>query len=274
MLRSTRLLSAVVMSLGAIVAAGAQAPETAEEYQGPAAEQFLTKARIRQVRPIGEGITAPQKVTLEMNGVTRSAAFKSIDEKRSGFTRVGPGAPEANFQDSWQLEIPAYTIDRIIGLGWVPATVERRVGQNLGSLQWWVESMMPEAKRLADKLEPPDAEDWNRKVFKMRLFDQLICNTDRHSNNILITKDWDLRLIDHSRSFRPNEELREPEKLTRFSRSLLDGIQRLEYTDLKKRTSRYLTDPQVRAVMKRRDAILALAKAAVAARGEAAVIYP
>ena len=205
-------------------ATGAPAQETAAQYQGPAAEQFLLKARIRQVRAIGEGVTAPQKVTLELDGVTRFAAFKNIDEKRDGFTRVGSGPPEANFQDSWQTEIPAYTVDLIIGLGWVPATVERRVGTNIGSLQWWVEVMMPEAERLKQKLDPPDAEEWNRRVMKMRLFDQLICNVDRHSNNILITKDWDLRLIDHSRSFRPVNELREPEKLTRFSKALLEGL--------------------------------------------------
>lgn len=284
---SRRLLGTLLLAVTAFAVTGAQEPqttapqapaapaqETADQYQGPAAEQFLLKARIRQVRPIGEGVTAPQKVTLELDGVTRFAAFKIIDEKKDGFTKVGPGPPEAHFQDSWQTEIPAYTVDRIIGLGWVPATVERRIGTNVGSLQWWVEVMMPEAERLKQKLEPPDAEEWNRRIMKMRMFDQLIYNVDRHANNIQITKDWDLRLIDHSRSFRPFNELREPEKLTRFSKALLSGLEKLEYADVKKQTGRYLTDPQIRSMFKRRDAILALAKAAVAARGEAAVIFP
>jgi hypothetical protein len=108
----------------------------------------------------------------------------------------------------------------------------------------------------------------------MYLFDELIANVDRHLNNIKITADFDLRLIDHSRSFRTTPELRNPDRLTRFSRSLLDGIKKLEYPDLRKRTVRWLDDGQIRAVLTRRDAIVALANKAIAEKGEAAVIYP
>ena len=161
-----------------------------------------------------------------------------------------------------------------IGLGMVPATIERRVQNKIGSLQWWVTSMMPEAERSKQKLEPPDKEAWERVVLKMRLFDQLIYNVDRHSNNILVTHDFDLRLIDHSRSFRAQKALRNPEQLTRFSKSLLEGIKRLTYEELRKQTSKYLVDAQIRTVIQRRDAILELAAKLVAEKGEAAVIYP
>lgn len=248
--------------------------ETAAHYQGPAAEEFLKKAKIVRVRAIGTGVTLPEKVTLELDGVERSAAFKSIDEKRLGITQLSQGPPEVNFQDSWQTEIPAYVVDRIIGLGMVPATIERRVNNKVGSLQWWVTSMMPEAERAKQKVEPPDKEAWEREVFKMRLFDQLIYNVDRHANNILVTHDFKLRLIDHSRSFRAQKTLRNPEQLTRFSKSLLEGLERLTYQDLKKQTSKYLVDAQIKTVIDRRDAILALAKKLVTEKGEAAVIYP
>jgi hypothetical protein len=108
----------------------------------------------------------------------------------------------------------------------------------------------------------------------MVLFDRLIFNVDRHLNNVLVTKDFDLRLIDHSRSFRPWTELKDATPLTRFSQSLLDGLRRLEYGDLRTKLGRYLVDEQIRGLLARRDAILALARAAVAERGEAAVLYP
>jgi hypothetical protein len=256
--------------------AATQAPvlETADQYQGLAAEEFLKKAKVVRVRAIGTGVTLPEKATLELNGVERFAAFKTIDEKRMGITQLSAGAPEVNFQDSWQTEIPAYTIDKIIGLGMVPATIERRINNKVGSLQWWVVSMMPEAERAKQKLNAPDQEAWDREVLRMRLFDQLIYNVDRHANNILITHDYRLRLIDHSRSFRAQKTLRNPEQLTRFSKSLLDGIERLTYADLRKQTGRYLIDAQIKTVIERRDAILALAKKLVAEKGEAAVIYP
>ena len=248
--------------------------ETAAQYQGAAAEEFLRKAKIVRVRPIGTGVTLPEKVTLELDGVERFAAFKTIDEKRQGITQLSTGPPEVNFQDSWQTEIPAYVVDMIIGLGMVPATIERRIQNKVGSLQWWVTSMMPEAERAKQKVEPPDREAWDREVLKMRLYDQLIYNVDRHANNILITQDFHLRLIDHSRSFRAQKALRNPEQLTRFSKSLLEGLKRLNYEEFKKQTSKYLIDAQIRTMLQRRDAILELAAKLVAEKGEAAVIYP
>jgi hypothetical protein len=133
---------------------------------------------------------------------------------------------------------------------------------------------MSEAERRKQNATPPDLEAWNRTYQKMELFDQLIFNVDRHLKNVLVTVDFDLRLIDHSRSFRAWNELRNPERVTRFSRSVLDGLRKLEYADLRKRVGRYLVDDQIRGLLARRDAILALAATQVAERGEAAVLYP
>jgi hypothetical protein len=267
----------VAAGTAAVLAAqapGPPAPETAATYQGAAAEQFLAKAKVKEIRNIGVGVTLPQRVTLELNGVTHQAAFKTIDEKRIGVTQLGGAPPDLNFQDSWQTEIPAYVVDTIIGLGMVPATVERRIGSRIGSLQWWVISMMPEAERATLRRQPPDQEAWDREVLKMRLFDALIANVDRHANNILVTEDFQLRLIDHSRSFRPIRELRDADKLTRFSRSLLTGLERLEQQDLRKRVGRYLSSAQISTMLRRRDTILERARTLVAERGEAVVIYP
>jgi hypothetical protein len=247
--------------------------ETADQFQGPEAERFLTRARVRAMRDIGTGVTRPQRATLELDGVERFAAFKTIDEKKLGISQF-KGGSEMNFQDSWKCEIPAYLIDRMIGLRLVPATVERSINGQVGSLQWWIQSAMSEAERRDKNVLPPDPEEFERRRLKMYLFDELIANVDRHLNNIKITSDFDLRLIDHSRSFRATKELREPARLTRFSRALLDGIRKLEYQDLRKRTVRWLDEGQIRAILARRDAILALADKAIAAKGEAAVIYP
>jgi len=248
--------------------------ETAAQYQGPDAERLLSKGRVSGMRRLGRGVTSPYIVTLDLDGVRHDAVFKTIDERRLGLTQLRGGVTELNFQDSWQTEVPAYVVDTIIGLGMVPATLERRINNQVGSLQWWVASMMTEAERAAQQRQPPDTDAWEQLVLKMRLFDALICNTDRHANNILVTADFQLRLIDHSRSFRPEDTLRNPDALTRFSRSLLDGLAKLELQDLRRRVGRYLDGGQLGAVIKRRDAILALARQRIAERGEAAVIYP
>lgn len=262
-----------LLAIGLVSWTALVAQETAEVFQGEAVEQFLLKARVTALRPIPVGVTAPRRATLELDGVTHFAAFKTIDESKTGYTALSRGG-EINFQDSWRTEIPAYEVDKIIGLGMVPATVEREVNNQRGSLQFWVTSMMAEAERVKKKVTAPDVEEWNRLMFKVRLFDNLIYNTDRHLNNILVTKDFQIRLIDHSRSFRPFDELRAPKDLTRFSQSLLEGIQRLEEKDLTKRVGQLLTPFQIRALLKRRDLILALAKTMVAQKGEATTLYP
>lgn len=250
------------------------APETAAVFQGPAAEELLLKGKIISSRPLGEGVTRPYRVELEYNGVNRSAIFKSIDVRKAGVTVLADGSSDIDFQDSWQTEIAAYTIDRIIGLGLVPATVERRaVDGKVGSLQFFVEHMSTEADRLEKKQNPPDMDDWNEQIMTTRLFDQLIANVDRHLKNILVTKEFKLRLIDHSRAFRENRSLTKPELLTRFSRSLLEGIKKLEKKDLQKQVGKYLTSGQIDRLLSRRDAILALAAKHVKEKGEAAVLY-
>ena len=260
-------------SAPAAVATAATPQETWEQFQGPAAEQFLLKARLRSIKNLGTGVTLPQRAELELDGVQHSAVFKTIDDRKGGVTKLQRSS-EINFQDSWQLEVAGYALDRIIGLRMVPATVERTLNGKTGSLQWWVQSAMSEAERRKQNVTPPDLEAWNRTYQKMVLFEQLIFNVDRHLNNVLVTQDFDLRLIDHSRSFRAWNELRDPKLLTRFSRSVLDGMRKLEYADLRKRVGRYLVDGQIRGLLARRDAILALAAAQVAERGEAAVLYP
>jgi hypothetical protein len=276
MTAARRLVASLTLALIAWsipAARGQEALETAAQFQGAAAERFLARARVRAMRDIGTGVTLPQRATLELDGTERWAVFKTIDIKKPGITQFGRGS-EMNFQDSWKCEIPAYVVDLMIGLKMVPATVERTINGQQGSLQWWIQSVMSEADRLDKRVAPPDPEAFERRMLKMHLFDELIANVDRHLNNVRITADFDLRLIDHSRSFRATRELKDPARLTRFSRSLLDAIATLDYRELRDRTVRWLEDGQIRAVLIRRDAILALAKQAVAEKGEAAVIYP
>jgi hypothetical protein len=265
-----------VLALSACMCALPNAQEqTTEAFQGEAIERFLATARVIAIEPIGMGITDPDRVTLELDGVTHDAVYKDIDdEPRPGGTEV-EGGFIASLQDSYRLEIAAYVVDRIIGLGMVPATIKRRIRGYDGSLQWWVDSKMTEAGRIKQGIDPPDRLAWNQEVLKLRLFDRLIYNIDRNLDNLLITETFEIRLIDHSRSFQNFARLRNPEQLTMFSRSLLKGLERLEYEDLKERLGEpnYLLDGQIRALLERRDLILELAEQRVAELGEEAVLY-
>jgi len=132
---------------------------------------------------------------------------------------------------------------------------------------------MNEEERLKKKLSAPNGIAWNQQVAKLRLWDNLIYNTDRNMGNLLITEDWKIRLIDHSRTFRPFDQLKDPNTLTIFSRSLLAKLEELNEPLLKEHLGKYLTPYQIQGLLKRRDAILARSRELIAAKGAGAVLY-
>ena len=110
-----------------------------------AAEEFLTKAKVTASKELGEGITRPLKLTLELDGKTHFAVYKNSEERKFGVQTMADGSSEIGYQDSSNGNccLPARSDDRPRQ---VPATVERKVNGSTGSVQWFVESMMPESE--------------------------------------------------------------------------------------------------------------------------------
>jgi hypothetical protein len=244
-----------------------------DQLQAPETERFLHDGKILKLGETLGGVTRSRQATLEFNGQTRFAVWKTIDQKRTGVTKLGAAGYEINFQDTWKNEVPAYELDKLLGLGMVPATVSRRYQNAEGALTAWVDLGMSEAERLQKQLRPPDSAAWSRKMANVTLFDNLIYNIDRHANNIYITANWDIILIDHSRSFRSFSELRTESDLRRFSRSILAALERIDHATLDEKMSKYLDGGQIDALMARREAILARARRLVREQGEAAVLF-
>ena len=156
----------------------------------------------------------------------------------------------------------------------VPAAVARTYRNTEGALIAWVDLGMSEAERLKKQLPPPDSAAWSQNMANVQLFDNLIYNIDRHSNNIWITKNWDIILIDHSRSFRPFNELRpSPSSAASPGRCSPRWKSSIAPPSTQK-MSKYLDGPQIEALLARRDAILARARRLVKEQGEAAVLFP
>jgi hypothetical protein len=261
------------LAVSVLAAQSAAVPQQAA-FQGAELESFLQTANVVGMKSIGRGVTLPQKATLSLNGTTHDAAWKTIDESKSGLTQLAGGQTEIDFEDTYRAECAAYQLDRLLHLDMVPATVERIVNGHRGSMQFWIAPNIPEADRYKKKLQPPDVEAWNRQMYKVRVFDNLIYNTDRNLNNILITPDWQIRLIDHSRAFRKPGTLRDMKSLTRFSRSLLAAMQTLDEPTLQERLGRFISVYQIRGILQRRDKIEELAKQLAAQKGEGLVYYP
>jgi len=239
-------------------------------------EEFLKTAAITaaEQRTGSEAVTNPYQLTLEKDGVKHFALWKDIDKAERGLP------------DRWRYEIAAYRMDRLLGLNMVPLTIERRYNENRGSLQLWEESQF-NLKTKNDKkigVPPRYSFGWNRAIFLQRAFDNLIANDDRHANNILITQDWRMVLIDHSRSFRTSKKFTEkliwtekhpegPRLMKELPRAFVEKLKGLTAEAIRGAVGEFLDEDEIKAVLLRRDLILAEIDRLIKKNGEENTIY-
>jgi hypothetical protein len=229
-------------------------------------ESFLRTADIIKAERTSQGITLPIRLTLSDGRRQCHATFKSIDEHKRGITQLS-GSTEYDFKDSWKYEVAAYELDKLLGLDMVPVTVMRTYNTRRGSLQFWVEDCMDEGERRKKKLEPPNPVYWNWQIITARLFDRLLYNIDRNLGNLLITPDWKLVLIDHSRTFKNVDYLKSPEGMQYFSRSLMDRLAGLDKEIVEQCCGDYLTSFEIESMLKRRDRIMEIYRRLVKEKG-------
>lgn len=218
-------------------------------------ERFLLEAKVIRTRNIGKGVTNALRATLTDGTITHDAQIQTVDESRT----TGPTSRgmELNFRDNWAFNVAAYRLDRLIGLNLIPVSIERRHGTKAAAFTWWVDDvMMEEGERLKKSIQPPSPARWNETMQLVRLFDQLISNVDRNMGNLLITKDWRVWAIDHTRSFRLHKTLPKPENISRCDRQVMEALKRLDKPTLERELGRWLTNWELEAVLARRDEIV------------------
>jgi hypothetical protein len=258
----------VVLCLAVLSQAAAQEPNLTEQEM----KQFLLHAKIINAKHTSKGVTSPWRLTLSDGKLTHDAAFQSINESTRNVEVAGK--TEFEFRDSYHYSIAAYELAKLLGIGdMIPVYVQRQWNGNSGSLSWWVPSKMDEATRRKDNIQPPDLNAWNKQLNKMWVFSELVYDTDRNQTNMLITEDWKLWMIDFSRAFRRWRDLLEPGHLSMCDRQLLANLRQLKEADVLEKTKPHLTKDQVKALMARRDKIVAFFDKQIAQKGESAVLY-
>lgn len=271
------------LGLALLVAAFALAspPAVAQNPPAPALTRdemrsFLRTARIVRWRDTGKGVTRPVRLTLSDGRLTHDAVFQSIDEQSTVANLRGAkgSSVELGFVDSYRYNLAAEAVATLVGLDhMMPVHVERRWNARVGSLSWFVDTLMDEGERLKAGVKPPDAEGWNRQMYRMRVFAALVRDTDRNLGNVLITPDWRVMMIDFTRAFRLHDTLPTPEDLNRCDRDLLARLPSLSKAGIKAAVRDDLTPGEIDALLKRRDRLVAHFARLVAERGEAGVLY-
>jgi hypothetical protein len=218
-------------------------------------EEFLLKAEVVRTRTSKKGVTGTIQATLSDGTLTHDAQIQTVDERKAQF--VSATGTEFNFRDSWAFNVAGYRLDRLLGMNMVPVSVSRYWRSQQAAFTWWIDDvLMEEGDRLKKKLQPPNPTAWNQQMQIVRLFDQLIANVDRNMGNLVITRDWRVWPIDHTRAFRTYTSLASPKNVTRTDRALLERLKALDHAALNAATAKYLTSFEIEAVLKRRDAIV------------------
>ncbi len=240
-------------------------------------EEFLKTAETTaQEQPFSEreAVTRPWVLTLEKDGITKRALWKNPEGRMKGY------------MENWKWEIAAYRLDKYLGLSMVPPTVERRFQGDRGSCQLWVDAWISLKDKYEQNIKIPSYKvfPWNRALFLQRAFDNLIANEDRHQNQYLITKDWRMILIDHSRSFRTSkkfikkliydEKYKEgPRLMKELPRAFYEKIKALNSELISDTVGEYLTDKEIEAVLIRKDLIIKWVDNRIKELGEDKVLY-
>jgi hypothetical protein len=262
------ILAAVVCLTCPRWVVGADEPTLSKEQ----IKQFLLTAKVVGSKSASKGITGTSRLTLSDGTVTHDASFQGVDEHKP-VKQLAMGT-ELNFVDSYKYNIAAYALAELIGMDdMLPVYVERKWKGQAGSLSWWLPVKMDEVERHKQKLTAPDADAWNNQMYKIRVFDQLVSDSDPNLTNVLIGEDWKIWRIDFTRAFRVNKDVKEPKDLVRCDRQLLEKLKALDANALTEKTKNYLTKDEVKGVMARRDKIVAQFQKMIAEKGEDEVLY-
>jgi hypothetical protein len=277
--RSAVLLIAVVTwfaTAHALAQAPASTPPAAPGLTRDEMRQFLLTAKVTRSRDIGKGVTRPLRLTLTDGTLTHDAAFQSVDEvsRFENLRGTGGVGAELNLVDAYRYNLAAESLAVALGLEeMVPVHVERRWNGRIGALSWWVDTMMDEAERRQKGVQPPNADAWNRQMYRMRVFAALVRDTDRNLGNVLVTPDWRIVMIDFTRAFRIQPLLGDTAALPRCDRALLTRMQGLTAEGVKQIVMEQLTPSEINSVIKRRDLLVTHFQQLALKRGEAAVFY-
>jgi hypothetical protein len=273
-IHSPALMVLVCLCLwGGISASGQSSLNNEPNLTNQQKEEFLLKAKVIANKQSGKGITHPYKLTLSDGTITHDASFQPVDEHVFK-KEFADGTTEYNFVDSYVYNIAGYRLAQMVGMDdMVPPYVERRWNGMTGSLSWWIPWKWDGAIKQQQGLRAPDVDAWNKQMYKVRVFDQLIYDTDPNLTNVLITEDWKIWRIDFTRAFRHYNTLLDPRDLVMCDRQLLAKLKELNFDQVYARTQPYLNKTEVKTMLARRDKIVAHFEKLVAQKGEGAVLY-
>ena len=224
-------------------------------------ETFIKTAPIVKVEDIPIGVTRPRHGFFAPGSPVGGVAIKALRPSR-----------DTGYLESYQSEIAAYEIDRLLALDMVPVTVERQFEGKTVSAQLWVDGAVQRNSLKGE--QAPDPVDWTRQTRRWIVFHNLVANVDPNQGNLLVVRDpnWQLVLVDHSRAFTNITKL-VFEQMSAIDRPFFERLKALDKATLDAKIGKLVLDGS-RSILQRRDLIVAQLERIAKAKGEAAVFTP
>jgi hypothetical protein len=217
-------------------------------------EELLRTAEVSRVEVIPIGVTRP-RVAFVAPGLPFS---------RMAWKTLKPGTYKG-FYESYRSEIAAYELDKLVGLGMVPPSVERHIKDEVGAAILWVENV--KGWEVKNPVSGPDKRAWARQLVRQKMFDQLIGNIDRNQGNLLYDSEFHLILIDHSRAFRDVVDLNQYARALFVDVELWDRMQALTMDTMQPTVGKWVSKGMLYAVLDRRNRMKKEVDKLLAARG-------
>ncbi|MGD8328302.1 MAG: hypothetical protein PVJ49_02620 [Acidobacteriota bacterium] len=243
-------------------------------YSAEEVLDFLRTATVLEREALPNGITHPEKVLLEKNGVQAHAIFRGY--RRQPEVSIDPITGEMtrdDLNDSGIAEAAAYELAVLLELPFVPPTVRRIIDNREGTLQLWIEHASTARDRMERGEKPPNADWWRGITQTLAIFDNLLFNTDRHVGNLLIDERWNVWFIDHTRAFQPHRELRNPEVIEFSERRLWERLRDLPDEIIRECLAPYLDESEMMSLLARRHRLVNHIGHLIDERGERAVLF-
>ena len=271
-----RLISAsfqlTAVALVVFVASAQQTTTPPSRLTTAEVEQFLRTGKIGARRTTSVGVNVTEWAAMDDGKIQHRGHIATVDITKASFTT--DRGTELNFKDTWKFYVAAYELAKLLEFNLIPPSVERRQGIGKdAAITWWIDDAMMESERKQKNLQSPDIEGWNNQMYAVRVFNQLIYNVDANLTNILITKDWNIWMIDHGRAFRLMKTLENPRNLVKSDRKVLAKMRELTKPMLAQKLGRWLTGPEIDGVLARRDKIVEFFDKEIASKGDNAVLF-
>ena len=235
--------------------------------------EALRTARVVSQQEIGRGVAGARKLVLEIQGVRFHAAFRTVDVSIRDTSVRGTRRP-IEHRDAAIFEAAAYQLSQLLGLGRVPPAVQRTIDGRSGTVQIWMEATRPEIELVeANALSPPDTVRFLRQKQIMDVFDSLIANTDRNQGNLLVDRNWNIWLIDHTRAFKQSSKLLHVDRLANCERSLWASLRAIDDDTLRGSVEPYLKGREISELLQRRVKLVRHIQSLIDESGEEAVLF-